>query len=116
MIQIDVSFHSPQRGHNDTYQFCLDKDSLSISHLSKKATATNNEDPVWEEPNIEGIFSHDGIYVPAIFRDCIEHVWHSWCNGEIDDARAEKEFKELANWVDYTTSKRPQNDFWKKYF
>ncbi|NDP62968.1 hypothetical protein [Polaromonas sp.] len=117
-ITVDLSIFSPRWSREDIYSVELDKEFMEISMHARKTRATwrENLDPEWSSESIQDIMNNDSIYPPAITQDLFEYAWKEWRNGEISAQEVETELKELAVWINAVTRKKPNTQFWKRYF
>ena len=118
MPTYSADIYSPRWGHNDTYSFIFEKDSLTINFSPRVATCTwrENNDPAWAGEPFHDMLTNDSIYPPAILRDLIEHLWKSWRNGDIREDAINAELQEVIVWLNKVTVAKPKTDFWDKYF
>jgi len=89
---------------------------ITMTQRVARAEWRDNSNPEWSGEPLMRIFQNDNIYPPAITQNMFQKVWTSWRDGELDDARAEAELQELANWLNVVTRAKPRTDFWRVYF
>jgi hypothetical protein len=116
--EIKLEVYSPRWGHNDTYTILMSLEEMTIKMSPRvaKATYKKNIDPEWSGEKLVHILTNDNIYPPAIFQDCIEHVWLKWRDGELDNQEATLELNILFEWLNEITALKPESDFWTQYF
>ena len=68
MTTITAQIYSPRWGHNDTYEFELTREAMTITMGARKSRCVWQEgrDPRWEAEPLEGILRNDCIYPPGI--------------------------------------------------
>jgi hypothetical protein len=113
-----AQIYSPRWGHNDTYEFVFERDTLKIIMPPRIAICNwqENSDPAWSGEPLEEILRNDCIYPPSILQDLIEHLWTSWRNGDIPANLVNAELQAVITWVNQITEVQPQTEFWSAYF
>mgnify|MGYP001810177518 CR=1 FL=1 len=113
-----AEIYSPRWGHNDTYVFEFQQDTLTIRFHPRVAICKwqENGDPVWTGEAFEQILRNDSIYPPSILQDLIEHLWMSWRNGDIPVDSVNTELQAIITWLNQITEAKPRTEFWSDYF
>ncbi len=121
-----VNIYSPRWGHDDGYEFSLDENQMEITGGGGGKSAVckwvEDRDPIWEgyydstgNPLVN-ILENDLIYPPSIIISAIESAWKAWRDGELDNEEVESEINALVEWLNNTSTNKPQTDFWQKIF
>lgn len=118
MPTFSAEIYSPRWGHNDTYVFDFEYDTLTIELPPRIAICKwhENGDPEWSGEKLVEILRNDSIYPPSILQDLIEHLWTSWRNGDISVDSVNTELQALITWLNRITETKPQTEFWSAYF
>lgn len=118
MPTFSADIYSPRWGHNDTYVFDFENDTLTIKLLPRIAICKlqENGEPAWNSETFDAILRNDSIYPPSILQDLIVHLWQSWHNGDITADLVNAELQVVINWLNQITKAKPQTEFWSEYF
>lgn len=118
MPTFSPEIYSPRWGHNDTYLFDFERDTLTIKHHPRVAICKWQEygDPAWSGESLEQILRNDFIYPPSILQDLIEYLWLSWRKGDISADSVNTELQAVITWLNQITEAKPQTEFWNVYF
>ncbi len=113
-----AEIYSPRWGHNDTYVFDFERDTLTIKLPPRIAICTwqENRDPAWTGETLDEILRNDHIYPPSILTELIAHLWTSWRSENIPTDFVNAELQAVIMWLNQITNAKPQTDFWSAYF
>jgi len=118
MPTFELNIFSPRRGHDDSYSFDFERDTLSVSMGPRRALCTWREDrdPLWAGEPLARMLANESICPPEDFEDFVCHVWQAWRRGDIQGEDAGTELRALVDWLNAITRAKPRTDFWRRYF